>query len=269
MSSSDQDISRDDPRLNEILAAYMQAVESGQVIDAEQFVQEHVEFEKELREFFADKRRLDQLAGKEPAPRAISPPVDAATLPPKSATYVDAPTLDSVAGPRAATRPGTVIRYFGEYELLKEIARGGMGVVYKARQVKLNRIVALKMILAGHLASREDVQRFYTEAEAAAGLEHPGIVPIFEVGDHEGQHYFSMSYVEGESLSARLGRGPLPPREAAELVGKGADAVQYAHEHGVIHRDLKPANVLLQRAGENSGSSGSIRALSSTLALFL
>ena len=137
------------------------------------------------------------------------------------------------------------VRYFGDYELLNEIARGGMGVVYKARQVNLNRVVALKMILAGQLASDQDVQRFQTEAEAAAHLDHPGIVPIYEIGQHEGQHFFSMGYVDGCSLADRVKGGPLPPIKAAEIVRKIADAIAYAHAHGVIHRDLKPANVLL------------------------
>ncbi|MFO0979319.1 MAG: serine/threonine-protein kinase [Planctomycetaceae bacterium] len=142
------------------------------------------------------------------------------------------------------------MRYFGDYELIEEIARGGMGVVYKARQVNLNRIVALKMMLAGQLASEDDVKRFRLEAEAAAHLDHPGIVPIFEIGLHEGQHYFSMGFVDGESLSQRIKRGPLPPKEAAELTRKIAESIAYAHSRNVVHRDLKPANILLDQTGE-------------------
>ena len=136
-------------------------------------------------------------------------------------------------------------RHFGEYELIEEIARGGMGVVYKARQTRLNRIVAVKMIRAGQLASKRDVERFYVEAEAAASLDHPGIVPIIEVGQVDEQHYFSMAFVEGPSLATLLQDGPLAPFEAAELTRKITDAVTYAHSQGVIHRDLKPANILL------------------------
>ena len=106
------------------------------------------------------------------------------------------------------------------------------------------------MILAGQLAGEQDVQRFLAEAEAAAKLDHPGIVPIFEVGEHEGQHYFSMGYVKGLSLARKVAAGPLPPHEAAELTKKVARAVGYAHEQGVIHRDLKPANVLLDQDGQ-------------------
>ena len=165
---------------------------------------------------------------------------------------------------------GNRLRRFGNYELLSEIARGGMGVVYQARQIGLNRLVALKMILAGQLASAEEVQRFRAEANAAAHLDHPGIVPIFEVGEQDGQHFFTMALVHGSNLAERLRQGPMPPREVATLVRSIAVAVQHAHDKGVIHRDLKPANILLEGGderrlglcpdpGERSGQSPNLR----------
>jgi len=163
----------------------------------------------------------------------------------------DAPTtLD----PTQETAPARVaplanIKYFGDYELLEEIARGGMGVVYKARQTSLNRIVAVKMILAGQLASEADIRRFHTEAEAAANLQHPNIVVIHEVGEHEGRHYFSMDYVSGQNLAALVRERPLSPAKAAELVKTIAEAIQYAHQRGILHRDLKPQNVLIDEHG--------------------
>src|SRR5207247_2620446 len=159
------------------------------------------------------------------AARTLAPTSPADVLTIARSVAPDAPTE-----PAATTSgsPGTV-RYFGDYELIRELARGGMGVVYRARQVSLNRPVALKMILAGQLASEAEVRRFRLEAEAAANLDHPGIVPIFEIGEHEGQHFFSMGLVEGTSLAAKVADGPLPAREAAELTTQVAEAVQYAH----------------------------------------
>jgi WD40 repeat protein/tRNA A-37 threonylcarbamoyl transferase component Bud32 len=140
--------------------------------------------------------------------------------------------------------------WFGDFELLQELGQGGMGIVYKARQKKLNRIVALKMIRGGNWASNEELQRFYLEAEATAQLEHPGIVPLYEFGEQDGQHFFSMGLVEGGSLATRLRDGPLPQRQAATLAKRVAEAVAYAHQQGIIHRDLKPANILLDKDGQ-------------------
>ena len=137
---------------------------------------------------------------------------------------------------------------FGDYELLEEIARGGMGIVYKARQVSLDRIVAVKMILAGAIASKEFVQRFRTEAAAAASLQHPNIVAIHEVGFAEGQHFFAMDYVEGRTLAQLVAKGPLPARQAATYLKTIAEAIHFAHERNVLHRDLKPSNVLIDSA---------------------
>src|SRR5262245_9516062 len=136
----------------------------------------------------------------------------------------------------------------GDYELLEEIARGGMGVVYKARQVSLGRTVALKMILAGQFVDAKVIRRFRGEVSSAALLHHPNIVAVHEVGTHEGQPFFSMDYVEGQTLAQPLGHRPLATNQAARYLKLLAEAISYAHSQRILHRDLKPSNVLIDSA---------------------
>ena len=184
-------------------------------------------------------RTTDHEPGKPSAP----PNRDPQTLPP--APLVDAMATMPPAGTQGSN--GSAVLVPG-YEILGELGRGGMGVVYKARQIGLGRLVALKMILAGEHASRADMERFRTEAESIARLQHPNIVQIHEVGEHDGKPFFSLEFCAGGSLDRKLDGTPLQPREAARLVETLARAIEAAHGKNVIHRDLKPANVLL---GEN------------------
>lgn len=150
---------------------------------------------------------------------------------------------DASGGP--PPQAGERIRYFGDYEIVSEIARGGMGVVYRARQISLNRIIALKMILSGHVADPEQIKRFQLEAEAVANLDHPGIVPIYDIGEFNGQHYFSMKLIDGKTLSQLAAELRKDRPRAIDLVARIADAVHHAHQRGILHRDLKPGNILV------------------------
>jgi hypothetical protein len=223
------DASRRERQLNEALADYYAEAEAGTPPNVQEFLSRHPELADEVASFFAAKEGFERDA----APLLLSQAAAASTT----------ATLDPLAPPK--------VRYVGDYELLGEIARGGMGVVYRARQISLDRPVALKMVRAGELASPEDVARFRTEAALVAALDHPNIVPIYEVGEHEGHPYFSMKLFEGGNLSRSAGPSRRPaPREAVALLVKVARAIHHAHERGVLHRDLKPANVLLDSRGE-------------------
>src|SRR5437667_6013485 len=147
-------------------------------------------------------------------------------------------------------RAATMLGELGDYELLEEIGRGAQGVVFRARQKSLNSTVALKVIGLGHWATEAHLKRFRREAVAAASLEHPCIVPIYEVGERDGSCYFSMKFIDGGHLDELVRREPMPPRRAAELIAKVASTVHYAHEHRILHRDIKPGNILLDAKGE-------------------
>lgn len=176
-----------------------------------------------------------------------------AGLSPSSKATIRVATDAFVEGPETETKefvPGTKLGYIGDYELLEEIARGGMGVVYKAQQSTLKRIVAVKMIRSGELAGEAEIRRFHTEAQAAAQLQHPNIVAIHEIGEHQGRHYFSMDFVEGKNLAQIAGGQPVAAQSAAQWLKAIAGAVQFAHQRGVLHRDLKPQNIMLDAAGQ-------------------
>ncbi len=218
-------------QLDAIIAEYYRLPDTDGPPDQNEFIQRYPEFASELKEFFSDARLF--YADESSTPQETS----------LGRTIIDAPQLEPSASKQ-------VVRYFGEYEILEKLGAGGMGVVYKARQKKLNRIVALKMIRSGELANSSDVQRFEAEAKAAAKLSHPGIVSVHEVGIHDGHHFYTMDYVEGGNLSQLHRDEPVAAKHAVKLVRQLAESMHYAHSKGIIHRDLKPANILLNANGE-------------------
>ena len=277
---SHDETSAHERRLEEVLAALLAAEDAGRPLLRDVVLAQNAELADELRAFLGADDRVRILAAplravavaggaaatteRDSVPTvADSPPCAGLTA---EATETLCAIVDSTIGPADdpdATAPnspngtvegelnerGTRVRYFGDYELLSVLGRGGMGVVYRARQISLNRPVALKMLQAGILATEDDLRRFQNEAEAVAMLDHPHIVPILEVGNYEDQRYFSMKLIGGPSLDRKLDRFIDDPKTAARLVRTAAEAVHHAHIRGILHRDLKPANILLDERG--------------------
>ncbi|MBN1588513.1 MAG: serine/threonine protein kinase [Pirellulales bacterium] len=209
-----------DEKFFSLLDEYLGRLHAGEPVDRESIVREHPELGSALD-------CLDVLDG---FVRELPGEPDATELP----STDDADELSDTAQ-----------RQFGAYELIEEIGRGGMGIVYKARQTRLDRTVAVKMILGSHLESSEHLRRFQSEARAAARLQHPNIVHIHEVGELHGRHFFVMELIEGMSLAERLRRGPIDTADAVRLLAATARAIAELHRHGIVHRDLKPSNILL------------------------
>ena len=225
-------MSHRDERLAKLIEVLANESRDGRQPDFEAVVRENADLELELRELWATMVLAEDFASFSGGPDELGD--------------CEAPTSARV---ESATSDVRLPEPFDDYEPVAEIGRGGMGVVYRARQTSLDRQVALKMILRGALASPEDVARFRAEAEAAARLNHPNIVQVYEVGEHLGQPFFSMQYVEGTTLSRKIADGPLPSREAARLLIPVCRGVAEAHRNGVLHRDLKPSNILIDEDG--------------------
>jgi WD40 repeat protein/tRNA A-37 threonylcarbamoyl transferase component Bud32 len=238
MATELDDLADPERRLCEVLADYFEAEKAGRAPDLAVWLAEHADLAGELREFLAQQERL--LGAMAPLRSILEAAMGAGLDPGGSSPDGDGlPLFD----------PGGPVRVFADYELLGEIDRGGMGVVYRARQRSLNRIVALKMLRSGGLADANDARRFLMEAEAVAQLDHPNIVPIHEVGEHDGCRYFTMKLIEGTSLARRLPGPSADPRAVARVVATVASAIHHAHQRGVLHRDLKPSNILIDTEG--------------------
>ncbi|MCP4892033.1 MAG: serine/threonine-protein kinase [Rubripirellula sp.] len=212
-----------DQRLADVVAEVTDSICRGEIVDLRSTCQQHPDLADEITRLWGTILVTDVAAGSE----------DGTSASPSSKRW------------KSLTLPTIV----GDYELIEELGRGGMGVVFRARQISLEREVAIKMILRGRLASEADLNRFLAEASASARLKHPNIVPVYDAGDVEGRPFFSMQLIEGQTLAERVALGVLPQREAASIVASVARAIAVAHENQVLHRDLKPSNILISEDG--------------------
>jgi serine/threonine-protein kinase len=217
--------------VDRLIASILVAMDAGQDIDPREWVERNPEFASELEEFFADFRVIKGRFKRGDAP--------------------DSTLMDDETAPGPAHDAEVHVSSFGRYTLLKKIGEGGQGEVWKALQSGPSRLVAIKIVKGGYLASAEEVRRFRDEAELISRLDHPHIIPVYEVGENDRHHYFSMKLIAGGSLINRLSTYQDRPEEAADLMIQVARAVQHAHEHGVIHRDLKPSNILCHAVGDS------------------
>ena len=250
-SASDSDL-----RLAQLLGTLIDQVRDGREPDLEDVVRKNPDLAKPLRELWTAVVVSEEIAGRalqdereaQSTGRANATGGQVAGSAEPASLAPAATIVGSVDRQREETQP-PLPRSFGDYEFQSELGRGGMGAVYKARQKSLNRIVAVKVLLQGELSSTEEQARFRAEAEMTARLEHPQIVPIYDVGTQDGRLYFSMKYIEGITLADRLADGPMQGHESARLLVSVCRAVHFAHQHDVLHRDLKPSNILLDRDG--------------------
>ncbi|QDT62138.1 Serine/threonine-protein kinase PknB [Stieleria bergensis] len=231
-------------QLAELVSELTDQVCRGNPIDIEQTCQQYPELATQLRELWPA-ILLTDIAG------AAADELPAQQLGPAE-THISQANKDFSQANNDSGRwqKMTLPTRMGDYELLEEIGRGGMGVVFRARQISLEREVAVKMISRGRLASPHDWSRFLAEAAATAGIEHRCIVPVYEVGDFDGRPFFSMQLVEGQTLAERLRDGPLPEREAARMMSQIAKTIDFAHHCGLVHRDIKPSNIMVTNDGK-------------------
>lgn len=255
-------------RVRAVVDDYLRRRGAGEAVTPDSFIAANgdlaSELEPEFRKIAVIDRAGEQAAGGAPThpspPSPLSSPRGEWGRGEGSGAFVDqadtpfktTPTDDSVPSPAETPSPssGSLPNRKPGYELLGLIGRGGMGVVHKARQLSLNRIVALKLTLPRHFTDDAEVERFHREAELAARLQHPNIVRVYEIGEHDGQHFYAMDYVEGTTLAQLTRDHPLPGDTAAWYMQTVAEAVDYAHQHGVLHRDLKPSNILIDKSDQ-------------------